>query len=118
MIQEDGRTTIPSYKSKTKRKRKKLSMKHSFPTLNMSEREISLKKIMCFTPIRGQTPNPTPQNLLVWESLIEVARIMLQPNTPNSGVYGTLPQRFGLLPSSNDDPCYCCFCCCCCKIDT
>ena len=53
---------------------------------------------MSFTPSRGQAPSLIPQDLLVQKSVIKSMKIMLQPNTPNSGIDCTLPQRFDLLP--------------------
>ena len=82
MIQKDGRTRDPLYKNKN-RQNKILSMKHSFPISRHVWEGNSSKNIICFTPNRDLMPSPTLQNLLVWKSIIEGARIMLQSNTSN-----------------------------------
>ena len=74
-------------------------MKHSFLLSQHVGARNSSKKMMSFTPNRDQTPNPIPQNKLVWKFIIEGARVTLQPNTPKSGIYGTLLQKFGFLSS-------------------
>ena len=83
IIQKGRRTGDPYYKKKKKPNKRKLSMKQSFPFSQYIWEGNSSKKIMCFTPNKGCTPNLIPQNLLVWKFVIEDARIMLQPNTTN-----------------------------------